>query len=215
MKKRYLLVLILAIFTAGIVFAQNDDDIDTMPKNTITADIGPALMGMIYRMGSSTVGYGIGVQYEHQMNKYISLGGRFAFLGYSYESLHKESISSFSLESHTRYYPSGRIFFLDGMLGYAGLSVNLKKKYETFSEYRNYIKYGMKIGWRIDTDKPGGFIFEPSLGYFGGIGLGDTFMRRMEKTIWYDEYRGLLIDELASILFISGPRISLSFGWRF
>ncbi|WP_461249072.1 hypothetical protein, partial [Treponema sp. R6D11] len=96
-----------------------------------------------------------------------------------------DELSSFSIEGHVRYYPGGNVFFLDGMLGYANLAVgfsgkgtvekeNGEKTKETFdfSVPRDYLKLGIKIGWRVDAGNPGGFIFEPSFGWSLGVGLG-------------------------------------------
>jgi len=246
MKRRYLLVLVLAVVTVGAVFAQ--DNFESMPKNTITVDVGPTFIGAflggladsIGEEGASSSGFGIGVQYERPILEKVTLGGRFAYLGFGMgvseedggiKAVLKMSLSSFSLEGHARFYPAGRIFFLDGMLGYAGLSANFtgevieidsngrkSKESVSFSAYRSYIKYGSKIGWRIDFGSPGGFIFEPSFGYYGGLGLGDTLGKKLAKgtdgdvdVSNMDEAFSLFED----ILFVGGPRLSLSFGWRF
>jgi hypothetical protein len=216
MKRRCLLVLVLAIFTVGVVFAQ--DNYESMPKNTVTIDFGPTIVGsgfdIIGDSGDHSSGLGIGVQYERQIQEKLTVQGRFAYLRHSYEYITAESESSFSLEVHTRFYPAGKTFFLDGMFGYAGLSVSFSDESDSISAYRNYIKYGAKIGWRIDFGNQGGFVFEPSLGYYGGLGLGDTFIKKMENYFGRDltkEY----FDKLENFIFIGGPRISLSCGWRF
>jgi len=246
MEKRCLLVLVFVMFIAGAVFAQND--YDSTPKNTVTVDVGPTFVGAVIgklgesmdEEGASSSGFGIGVQYERQIQEKLSVGGRFAYLGGGFESVDEDDnlravlgfqIAAFSLEGHARYYPAGRIFFVDGMLGYAGLSAvfsgeaietdgNGKKTKESISAsaYRSYIKLGAKIGWRIDFGKPGGFVFEPSLGYYGGIGLGDTIGKQLANNSDGNDEIGE-VDEMFSIfenfIFIGGPRMSLSFGWRF
>ena len=244
MGKRCLLVLVFAMVIAGAVFAQSD--FDSMPKNTITVDLGPTYIGAIFGLlgdlmgdeGASSSGFGIGVQYERQIQEKMSLGGRFAYLAGGFgsvdEDLNQRSVSelklsSFSLEGHFRFYPAGRIFFFDAMLGYASLSVAFSdevietdkygkktKESASISAYRNYIKYGSKIGWRIDFGKPGGFVFEPSFGYYGGIGLGDTIGKMLAKDADLDvDVFNDMFRFFEEFIFISGPRVSLSFGWRF
>jgi len=264
MKNKFLLkvvfVMALAALTAGAGFTQTDSY--ETPKNTVTVDIGPTIIGaVIGSMGSivgeedlSSSGFGIAVQYERQLFQKMSVGGRFAFMAGglgvkdSYEDYSTPghpvtvdtkleiSISSFSLEGHARFYPFGGSFFLDGMLGYALLSTSLsgevagedaithKKEKESvsISVSRSYFKVGAKLGWRIDFGKPGGFIFEPSFGYSAGIGLGDTIGKQLGESIRAKSDMDAELedfDELFSVLedfiFIGGPRVSLSFGWKF
>jgi hypothetical protein len=158
-------------------------------------------------------------------------------------------LTSFSLEGHARFYPWARTFFLDGMLGYAHMRVGFSGSILVTEEYagdgseyeyatpktitqkesikfdasRSYFKLGAKIGWRIDFGKPGGFVFEPSFGYYGGIGLGDTLGQRLEKDVnrkvegEADNISDLdfLFMVLEQAIFVGGPRTCLSFGWRF
>jgi len=245
MKKRCLLVLVLTIVIAGAVFAQND--YEPMPKNTVTVDLGPTFFGAVIgvlgnSMGdedASSSGFGIGVQYERQIQEKLTVSGKFTYLGSNFGIVNEEinqktvldfSLASFSLEGHVRYYPAGNVFFFDGMLGYAGMSAvfsgefievdngKTTKESISFSAYRSYIKFGVKTGWRIDFGKQGGFIFEPSLGYYGGLGLGDTIGKQLANNSAVNNDIGE-VDEMFEIfenfIFIGGPRISLSFGWRF
>jgi len=215
MKKRYLSVLVLAMVVAGTVFAQNESE--SMPKNTITVDFGPTLVGLVMgkigNINEHSTAFGIGMQYERQIIDKVAVGLRFAYLEHSYKFLNIESESASSIETHTRFYPAGKMFFLDGMLGYAGLSVSLSNGSDSVSAYRNYIIYGAKIGWRIDFGKPGGFIFEPSLGYYGVLGLGDTFEKRTAN--YHGNIDDNYFENMEKFTFIGGPRISLSCGWRF
>jgi hypothetical protein len=135
---------------------------------------------------------------------------------------------SFSIEGHIRFYPFVRTFFLDGMLGYANLAINFNGemfvtgggiKYRekvSLTMPRDYFKCGAKIGWRIDFGNHGGFVFEPSFGWYGGIPLGDTIGKKLSKELGGDVTD---IDEslkyLEEFMFIGGPRISLAFGFRF
>jgi len=254
MNKKILLVLILVMVTGGgLLLAQ---DFASMPKNTITVDIGPTLIGLGFKAAASgmgadeagvdTKGFGIGAQYERQLLEKLSVGGRFAYLGFGLgmsdtddsggTAKYTMDISSFSIEGHVRFYPSADTFFLDGMLGYANLAVGFKGKYTyrseidghkyakevSFTAPRDYLKLGAKIGWRIDFGDPGGFVFEPSFGYYTGVGLGDTLGKKLSKEI--TKLAGEPVDVsdtdeafkyLEDIIFIGGPRLSLSFGWRF
>jgi hypothetical protein len=253
MKKIYL-VLILSLVTGGIIFAQ-DDDFNTMPKNTITVDVGPMIVGEIFGfMGSGsiingdgvvtgieTTGFGIAAQYERQLMKKMSVGGRFAYLSLGTEisdngNKFTTDITSFSLEGHVRFYPRRQTFFVDGMLGYANLAINMKgsvsyienninKNLEvSFIVPRDYFKFGAKIGWRIDFGSEGGFVFEPSFGWYGGLGIGDTLGKSLVNEV--NKKSGITvavdIEELEetfaileNLIFIGGPRFCLSFGWRF
>jgi len=86
MKKKALLALIIAVFFSGAVFAQAD--FGAMPKNTITVDIGPTILGAAFGIagdiigeeGLSSSGFGIGAQYERQLSERLSVAGRFAFM---------------------------------------------------------------------------------------------------------------------------------------
>jgi len=248
MNKKILLSLILAVILAGTGFAQ---DFESMPKNTITVDIGPTIFGMEITStlnslgadsGVSGAGFGIAAQYERQLAEKLSVGGRFAYLGADIGTKGDDfsiqlSISSFSIEGHGRFYPGAGSFFLDGMMGYANLAIGFdgsmnieegsgtKKESVSLSVPRNYFKYGIKIGWRIDFGDAGGFVFEPSFGWYSGIGLGDTLGTGFAKTI-NKKFGGnpdkdavdsldTEFEILENYIFIGGPRLSLSFGWRF
>ena len=245
MVKRCLLVLILAAIIAGGVFAQ---------KNTITIDVGPTIIGVgigaasnvVTKMtdmdGATSSGFGIGAQYEFQPFQKLSFAARFAYMGFGFGLTQEEGsinakadfgISSFSGEGHVRYYPfSGGVFFVDGMVGYGRLMMDVSgyviveegssKHAENVSLNlaRNYIKLGGKLGWRMCFGKTGGgFTFEPSLGYSYGIGLGETLGKQLDKNTTRDIDNIGDFDNAFSLLenylFIGGPRLSLAFGWRF
>jgi hypothetical protein len=284
-NRKVLLALVLVVFAAGWSFAQTETEMEietlttseeaaetetaaepettaetrfaAMPKNTITVDIGPTIIGLGIGIagtalgggeGLSSSGFGIAASYERQLLEKLTVGGRFAYLGGGLgfaDSTEDGSaslsmkISSFSLEAHTRFYPWARNFFLDGMLGFANLSIGFsgsvsykeentgisKKETIAFDASRGYFKLGAKIGWRIDFGKQGGFIFEPSFGWYGGIGFGDTLGAKLvddvKKTIGAEDIEVDLTDVdpafkyLENLIFIGGPRLALSFGWRF
>ncbi|MCL2382382.1 MAG: hypothetical protein FWC64_12490 [Treponema sp.] len=82
---------------------------------------------------------------------------------------------------------------------------------------RGYFKFGAKIGWRIDFGNPdGGFVFTPSLGWYGGVGTGNSLRQRASANAgedfsdWDDFFM-----ILENFVFVGGPRLALSFGWRF
>ncbi len=244
MRKKCIVLMVLAAILIGGAFAQTD--FDAMPKNTIIVDFGPTIVGAgigaigntIGEDGVSSSGFGIAAQYERQLLRKVSVGLRFAYLGGGLGFAEEQSglkaglnmkLSSFSLEGHVRFYPFAKTFFLDGMLGYAYMSAAFSgevigtsdygvkvKEAVSFTASRNYFKLGAKLGWRIDFGKPGGFIFEPSLGYYGGIGIGDSLGKKLSAGVGEDISD---FDEAFTILenfiFIGGPRLTLSFGWRF
>jgi len=230
-----------------------------MPKNVITVDIGPTLVGLsiggfgqiMSAMGVealSSSGFGIAAQYERQLHEKFSVGGRFAYLGSDFGIVEEEygaraelgmKITSFSIEAHARYYPID-VFFLDAMLGYGYLlmafsgeawvdneelnsltssqdltsSQNKIKEKVSFDAQRNYFKLGIKLGLLIDPGKPGGFVFEPSAGFYGGIGLGKTLGEQLMPGV-DQEGIDILFGVFENTTFIGGPRLSIAFGWRF
>jgi len=246
MAKKCLLVSVLALFVAGGIFGQAD--FESMPKNTVTVDFGPTLVGATIKSlgdamndagaGTSSSGFGIAAQYERQLLEKLSVQGRFAYvgggLGFKEENAVLEmKLNSFSLEGHARFYPFRRgVFFLDGMLGYANMATTFsgKAKYTdkntgakviesvSVKASRSYFKYGTKIGWRIDFGTSGGFIFEPSFGWYGVAGIGDTFGKKLFAGTDADKDAVAAYDDLFEvfeILGIGGLRLSLAFGWRF
>ena len=255
MTKKHLMVLVLLVFVAGWSFAQVD--FEAMAKNTITVDFGPTIIGGIVGAAGELMndeegigsidssGFGIGAQYERQLLRQLSVAGRFAYMGFTIEVTSKQDnivaiaetkLSSFSIEGHVRYYPFGETFFLDGMLGYANLSLGISGKvfYNDLSGTlqtghvsrtvsRDYFKLGAKLGWRISVGSNGGFTFEPAIGYYGGIASGDTIGQKLINSInigdaEIDEYMNEFEEAFASLenyVFVGGPRITLAFGWRF
>jgi len=241
------------LWGGGVLLAQ--DGFDTMPKNTVTVDIGPTIIGAFFGSagalvggeedaGVQTTGFGIGAQYERQLIEKLSVAGRFAYLSTGVgmsdtsggvTSKYTMDMSSFSIEGHVRFYPFNQVFFLDGMLGYANLAISFKGDFAYTDEYnrnqtvkisftapRDYLKLGAKIGWRIDFGSEGGFVFEPSFGWYGGIGISDTLGKTLSKEITKitgDKADLTDLDEtfalLENYIFIGGPRLCLSFGWRF
>ncbi|MDR0512900.1 MAG: hypothetical protein LBG93_07340 [Treponema sp.] len=252
MMKKALVALIIAVFFSGAVFAQAD--FGAMPKNTITVDIGPTILGAAFGIagdiigeeGLSSSGFGIGAQYERQLSERLSVAGRFAFMrlgmGLTFNDDYVTAqtnlgLSSYAIEGRVRFYPTGRTFFLGGMLGYANLATvvsgsllvdadglgNLMAETVNFSVNRGYFKFGARLGWRIDFGQPGGFVFEPSFGWYGAAGFGSSMANRVSQRasdVLGGEIDGMddlndVFSILENFVFIGGPRLSLSFGWRF
>jgi len=261
MAKKGLLMLVILTVAAGGVFAQTN--FASMPKNTLTVDVGPTIVGLgfglaanfavkyvdIGDMNLDSSGFGIAAQYERQILEKVSVAARFAYLGLGVdmgggfsESSASADISvgmdlkAISGEGHFRFYPAGKTFFLGGMLGYGNLAMDFsgtlaitestsgynENQSVSFNGPRHYAKVGARLGWRIDFGSPGGFVFEPSVGYDHAIGFGDTFGKRLQDAVGGDLVEIADIDQLDSIFkivenyaLVGGPRVTLSFGWRF
>jgi len=83
---------------------------------------------------------------------------------------------------------------------------------------RSYLKYGGKLGWRVDFGKPGGFIFEHALGFYGASGFGKTIVKKLSKS--FDKEADIedfddAFSMLEKFVFVGGPRYTFAFGWRF
>jgi hypothetical protein len=242
--------------------AETDQPKIKKPMNTITLDIGPLINGAISSamapamMGggdsdvdapdssSSSFTFGFALQYERQITDRFSASGRFSYVGSNMEI--KTGLSddidgalslgynSFSIEGHARLYPWAKTFFLDGMLGFAHLSVDLsantintrtrERDSIDINLTRGYFKLGGRLGWRIDFGKPGGFVLEPSLGLAGGIGFGDSILKQFGKKSADLTGEPMEVDEtldavsswiIEPLLIDAGPSFALTFGWRF
>jgi len=197
--------------------------------------------------GVKSTGFGLAGQYERQLLSNLSVGGKVGFLtgglgmtsnsddptiGASASVTTNLDLSSFTLEGHVRFYPFGETFFLDGMLGWGVLTTTIsgeifvkdsntglsQKDKINIAAPRNYLNLGAKIGWRIDFGNSGGFVFEPSFGYYFALGLGDTIVKQIEKQIPGAEIAGTLdeaFNYIEELIFIGGPRFCLAFGFRF
>jgi len=257
MTKKFVLILVLSVLTVGVVFSQTD--FKGMAKNTVTADVGPTIIGAVIGVagdmlgggtGLSSSGFGIGAQYERQLARKFSVAARFAYLaggvgmsdssdqgGTNINTSLGIDMSSYSIEGHARFYPWGKTFFLDGMLGYANMAVKfsgnmigtvevggVEQKQEVsvnMDASQGFFKMGAKIGWRISFGKNGGFTFEPAFGYSYGIGFGDSVGDQLSKQIKDKSGADIgggfnqVFDIVQNFIFIGGPRMTLAFGWRF
>jgi len=235
MKNKILFILIFALITGGVVYSQ---DFKSTPKNAFVIDVGPALAASIQNSIGEAIdvnfdNFRIGAHYERELQKHFSVGLRFVYIncGFGYEdgsNVPWDDLSSFSLEGHFRYYPKGDTFFINFMLGYAYLLADFSglidiedghgshdKKRIFYKAQRDYIKYGGKLGWRVDFGKPGGFIFEPSFGWYGGIGLGETTGDKYKREFGKNMPEYTLLWYLENWILVGGPQFSLAFGLRF
>jgi len=250
MKKLFLTLIIMALVVGG-VFAQNDFEsmsknyisIDTGPM-LIGEAVGEALneLGEAESLSNETIsgyGYGFGLQYERQLTDQFSVAGRFSLFAIGMNISDEDytgakitvgtEISALSFQAYGRFYPFKGAFFVTGMLGYALMIMDFSGKLvvgndsatisESFS--RGFLNLGAMLGWRINF---GGsfFYFEPALGYFGAIGLGDSFGTQLAKFFareGQDDFDIKKFDKnnsvLQNILFVGGPRVALSVGVKF
>ena len=243
MTKKNFLILVIAIFTMGSIYGQTNNTMapNTITVDFGPTIIGASMAqtgNLMGEEGLSTSGFGIAAQYERNITRQFSVAGRFAYLGIGMGLFGQEGddvgklsfdIKSFSVEGHGRFYPFRReTFFLDAMLGYGNLTTEIKGFLkvdgieDSVSENatRSYLKYGGKFGWRFCFgSQPGGFVFEPAFGFSGGLGLSKPLGDQLRNAFDSDPDD---IDDinayffiLENFVFIGGPRVTLSFGWRF
>jgi len=244
MKKKSLLAFLLVTLIVGGVFAQTDFEsmpkntiaVDIGPL-IVGLSIGQA-GSMIGDDSANSTGFGLAAQYERQITGNMSFAGKIGYLGCGVSTTNTEDyvtakmgmdISSFTLEGHFRFYPFGETFFLDGMLGYGIITTKLsgsiivkdetthqsKSESVSIEAPRNYLNLGAKFGWRIDF---GGFVLETSLGYYYGFGLGDTIGKQLLKKVPDASDVGSIDDVfqlIENLIFIGGPRFTISLGYRF
>ena len=194
---------------------------------------------------SSSAGFGLGVQYEMNLTQTLSVALRGAYLGggigfatgqgtilpgVSRDAHVDIGFQSISAEGHVRFYPFG-LFFVDGMLGYANMGTSFvgdvrvsgygqnETRPIDFTARRNFLKVGGKLGYKFDFGRPGGFVFEPSVGYYHAIGFGDSVYDQVVDYIGDDRLDMGGFEDVFSMIerfvFVGGPRLSLAFGWRF
>ena len=222
MGKKFLCVLGIFVLAGGIVFSQG------FPRNTVSIDLGPTIIGAVFGglsgfipdSETSSSGFGIGAQYEFQFTNMFSAALRGAYLmaGLSITDA-RMNYSSWSVEGHGRIYPFSNAFFLDAMLGYANFLTEFSGSSNGQKEGGDYsstnLKVGAKLGWRIDYGRPGGFVFEPALGYYHAIRLNSSksFDRSIEEQFGEDVEK--IFDPVEKWFFAGGPRVSFNFGFRF
>jgi len=177
--------------------------------------------------------YSVGVRFA-----YLGLGVGMS-VSNSYERFNvTEDFTAYAIEVHGRLYPSGRAFFWDGALGYANMTTSatgnyIERNYTgaivrneslSFDAPRHFFKIGAKLGWRVVFGEGEGFVLEPALGYDVALGGGDTMGKQMKK--WADNHNASMTEQdakelddamgiLEQTIFVGGPRVSISFGYRF
>ena len=188
-------------------------------KNAVFVDALP----LIYSISNMWVDwgnlFGLGLQYERRLYEKLSLVGRYEYFGMwgSYSEPAESHIHSF--ETHARYYPTGKVFFVDGMLGYYVNTISGYEHYDysdgdySYEGTYDIFKWGASLGWRIKFRKVGGLTWELSLGW-------DFAFNDYKK---FDEEEGYerslthhgIADGFASFRGGAGPRLVSAFGWRF
>ena len=144
--------------------------------------------------------FGQGLQYEYQFHSNFSAGGRFEYKAF-------ENISSIAVHGFARYYPYAGAFFIDGMLGYGNI-----KYYETPLTH-HFSCYG-RLGWRIDFGKPGGFVLEPSFGFFRFFGNNNIPKLNVEPSHWILAM-ALAGEAMVRLIYSGGPVFTIAAGYRF
>jgi hypothetical protein len=194
-------------------------------KNALLLDAVPVFIFMFN--GYDCGAFGFGLQYERRLYKKLSLIGRYDYFGvwdfsdsgyYNSDYVNDWSSHIHSFETHARYYPTGKAFFLDGMLGYYINTINgsyytrtnryYDGSYRNVSEYDHYssgtydyFKWGASLGWRIWFGKERGFTWELSLGWNFAFN--------------YDSDIIDVADRFGVFFGGAGPRFVSAFGWRF
>jgi len=219
MEKKALLIVGILVFLSGNIFADDEYEVN-FPKNTITLDTGLFLYTPIFwEVTDFRYNFiGTAIQYERQILEKMSLAVRVDYRGLYIFDDSKTIMSAISLEAHYRYYPTGGTFFLDGMLGYANFYYLFDSSRKTTESYSHYFKLGGRLGWRIDFGKPGGFVLEPSFGYYGAF--GKTSIEFIEGTSENASALNRLLNQiydnfLINGFFVGGPQFSLGLGYRF
>jgi len=212
-------------------------------KHIVAVDVMPLYIGLYSAvmdtsqdLGVESSIFGIGFQYEHLYSKKTTFAARYAYFGFGMGSSWREdnisarldyNMNAMQFEGHARYYP-GKVMFFDTTLGISRFAVDFSGNVigEVDGERaqigistnasRYYLKSGVKLGWRIPAKR---VIIEPAFGY-------DVVLSKFGRTIGEQMLRGNAareairdIDEAIAILedliFIGGPRMYLSIGYRF
>ena len=199
-----------------------EPDFETEPKNTLLLDAVPLFIAI--SNGFDCWAFGFGVQYERRLFDKFSFIGRYDYFGVwdlgfddgGYVSVKDWSSNLHTLETHARYYPTGKTFFLDGMLGYYVNTIsgnyyhynsggNSSSGTYTYDHYSSgtydYFKCGVSLGYRIRFGIVSRFTWELSFGW--NFAFNADFG---------DGYSG---DRYSLFLGGAGPRLVSAFGWRF
>jgi len=145
-------------------------------KNVLAIDVTPLIVFPIIKsMVPDNNPLGIGLQYERKLDDKFSIVGKYTYYR------HKDEFSSWVWSSHThsidistRYYPTGKSLFLNGMLGYYAASNGnfvYAKQGESYASYvlpgqpkpYDFFKGGIYFGWQIKHSR--GIIGDISFGW--------------------------------------------------
>ena len=216
MKKLFLVIVIIA-FASGNIFAYEDYETDSA-KNTITFDLVPLIFYTpIFWIVDPALNFvGTSIQYERYISRKFSVAGKIYYRGfYIIDDWQGEKtldlFSVLSLDAIARYYPTGKQFFLDGILGYASLLHSYEGYGTTRKSNSHFFKLGAKLGWRIDFGKPRGFVLEPSFGYYASIGRYNIETGEG----WFSDLAAMLQSFVVNQLLIGSGYFSLCMGWSF
>ena len=217
-RKKISLILGCLLLAGGTIFP----DENVLPKNTVTVDVGQTAFFLLFTgimnviaLDTTPYAFGNAAQYERQITEKSSTALRFEYgLIDISDADYKWKLSSFSAEGHGRFYPAQGVFFIGGTLGYASIFGDFSTPDRERKSTAHYVKYGGKLGWRIDFDKPGGFVLEPAFGYYGVIGTRLKTGYEEDLPI-LGGMLNLLYDSIARGLFAGGLRFSLGLGCRF
>ncbi|MCL2229758.1 MAG: hypothetical protein FWC01_01550 [Treponema sp.] len=258
MTKKILTSLLIAAFFAGVAFGQenaleNTPESNAIAYNTFTLDVAPVILGLgapevVKSIGGDQVTgfycFGIGIQYERNIDDRISLAWRLDYLGFgtginfSFDSVNISNINVYKItfENQFRFYPFNGTFFMGGLIGYTYLNIGLDGNASVTDPIgnvysgdisliveRHSIKFGTRAGWRIRFGKNKGFTFEPSIGYDIGAAFGESLTNQFQKGIFgVSNFPMTGLEDLEenfqlleTFIFAGGPRMTLSLGWSF
>ena len=213
MNLKYAVLLIVFLLSGAAIFA--DETQSELPKNAIAIDVGPTLTylflsGIMAITDTHVFSIGVGAQYERQITEKISIEGRLGYgvlNSFGYDS--KWNMFSFSSEIAGRYYLLST-YFLGLSLGYANVFSDIANE----KTAAHFFRLGGKMGWRIDFKEPGGFILEPAIAYYVGIGPNPSYDYD-DALSYLNSMLGFLNYNIGRMLFIDGFRLSLCLGYRF
>ena len=200
------------------VFAEETEK-EIFPRHTITFDAGmtyatlqASIFSNDYDSDNNSIFLITALQYEYQFVKQFSLACRAEYVLLNNDNT---EMTSMTIGAHARLYPKGRVFFLDGMLGYANLDSATNGKSMPTS---HFFKQGWRLGWRIDFGKPGGFVLEPSMGWYRIAGRLYTEPNTGEEgsfLYWMSNFSNSFNNYMIRNFFVGGPRVSIAVGGRF
>ena len=147
--------------------------------------------------------FGIGVQYERRLREKFGLMGRLNYMGIGLDAEYTSADGqtservdmaqhTASFETHARYYPFGKRFFLDGMAGLGfmsgGASIESSDKLYPEDDYKvrltlfwSYATLGPSLGYRGTFGKYSAIGYEISYGYNLIVSMGSPLIKISES----------------------------------